>query len=238
MLDLEIVAPPKVSTLGRGASFGRLLLFGDMMKTAIYVDGFNLYYRTVRGTPHKWLDLRAIFAKVLKPSHEIVLIKYFTALVSSMPQDPYKTLRQKTYLRALLSYAPEIKIHYGHFLSHEVKAPLARPVAGKAYETIIKTEEKGSDVNLAVHLLNDAWLDHYDCAVVVSNDSDLAEAMRLVRLHHPSKIIGLVSPEEGRTSKQLKIHANFIRPIRKSVLAACQLPSPIPGTSICKPASW
>jgi hypothetical protein len=78
MLDLEIVAPPKVSTLGRGASFGRLLLFGDMMKTAIYVDGFNLYYRTVRGTPHKWLDLRAIFAKVLKPSHEIVLIKYFT----------------------------------------------------------------------------------------------------------------------------------------------------------------
>lgn len=179
MLDLEIVAPPKVSTLGRGASFGRLLLFGDMMKTAIYVDGFNLYYRTVRGTPHKWLDLRAIFAKVLKPSHEIVLIKYFTALVSSTPQDPYKTLRQKTYLRALLSYAPEIKIHYGHFLSHEVKAPLARPVAGKAYETIIKTEEKGSDVNLAVHLLNDAWLDHYDCAVVVSNDSDLAEDLYL-----------------------------------------------------------
>jgi uncharacterized LabA/DUF88 family protein len=60
-----------------------------------------------------------------------------------------------------------------------VKAPLARPVAGKAYETIIKTEEKGSDVNLAVHLLNDAWLDHYDCAVVVSNDSDLAEDLYL-----------------------------------------------------------
>lgn len=39
---------------------------------------------------------------------------------------------------------------------------------------IIKTEEKGSDVNLAVHLLNDGWLDAYDCAVVVSNDSDLA----------------------------------------------------------------
>lgn len=46
---------------------------------------------------------------------------------------------------------------------------------------IIKTEEKGSDVNLAVHLLNDGWLDAYDCAVVVSNDSDLAEAMRLVK---------------------------------------------------------
>ena len=208
------------------------------MRTAIYVDGFNLYYRTVRGTPHKWLDLRALFVKVLKPSHEIVRIKYFTALVSSTPQDPDKTLRQKTYLRALQSHAPEIEVHYGHFLSHEVKAPLARPAAGKTYEIIIKTEEKGSDVNLAVHLLNDAWLDHYDCAVVVSNDSDLAEAMRLVRLHHPSKSIGLISPEQGRTSKQLKIHANFVRAIRKSVLASCQLPSPIPGTTLCKPESW
>ena len=103
---------------------------------------------------------------------------------------------------------------------------------------MIKTEEKGSDVNLAVHLLNDAWLDAYDCAVVVSNDSDLAEAMRLVRFHHPSKIIGLISPEEGRTSKQLKIHANFVRHIRKSALAASLLPSPILGTSIHKPAAW
>jgi len=211
---------------------------GRMMRTSVYVDGFNLYYRTVRGTPYKWLDLMALFTKVLKPSHQIIRIKYFTALVSSTPQDPDKTIRQKTYLRALMSHIPEIEIHYGHFLSHEVKAPLARPVAGEAYETIIKTEEKGSDVNLAVHLLNDAWLDDYDCAVVVSNDSDLAEAMRLVRLHHPSKIIGLVSPEEGRTSKQLRAHASFVRSIRKSILAACQLPSPSPGTSICKPASW
>lgn len=208
------------------------------MRTNVYVDGFNLYYRTVRGTPYKWLDLMALFTKVLKPYHQIIRIKYFTALVSSTPEDPDKSIRQKTYIRALRSHIPGIEIHYGHFLSHEVKAPLAQPAAGKAYEIIIKTEEKGSDVNLAVHLLNDAWLDHYDCAVVVSNDSDLAEAMRLVKFHHPSKIIGLVSPEEGRTSKQLRAHASFVRPIRKSILAACQLPSPIPDTSISRPASW
>ena len=52
---------------------------------------------------------------------------------------------------------------------------------------VIKTEEKGSDVNLAVHLLNDAWLNKYECAVIVSNDSDMAEAMRLVKAHHPQK---------------------------------------------------
>ena len=208
------------------------------MRTAIYVDGFNLYYRAIRGTPHKWLDLKTLFGKVLKASHVIASIKYFTALVSSTPQDPDKALRQKTYLRALRAHIPEIAIHYGHFLSHEVKAPLAQPAQGRTFETVIKTEEKGSDVNLAVHLLNDAWLDAYDCAVVVSNDSDLAEAMRLVRFHHPSKIVGLISPEEGRTSKQLKIHASFVRHIRKSALAASLLPSPILGTSIHKPAAW
>lgn len=53
---------------------------------------------------------------------------------------------------------------------------------------IIKTEEKGSDVNLAVHPLNDGWLDAYDCAVVVSNDSDLAEAMRLVKARKERKL--------------------------------------------------
>ena len=42
-------------------------------------------------------------------------------------------------------------------------------------------QEKGSDVNLAIHVLNDAWKDEYDCAVIVSNDSDLAESLRLIK---------------------------------------------------------
>ena len=46
---------------------------------------------------------------------------------------------------------------------------------------IYKTEEKGSDVNLALHLLNDAWLNAFDCAVIVSNDSDLAPALKMVK---------------------------------------------------------
>ena len=49
------------------------------------------------------------------------------------------------------------------------------------FTQVYKTEEKGSDVNLALHVLNDAWLDQYDCAVIVSNDSDLAESLRLVK---------------------------------------------------------
>ena len=75
---------------------------------------------------------------------------------------------------------------------------------------VIKTEEKGSDVNLAVHLLNDAWLDRYECAVVVSNDSDLAEATRLVK-EHTGKALGLITPGDSNASRQLLKHADFTR---------------------------
>ncbi len=90
---------------------------------------------------------------------------------------------------------------------------------------------------MAVHLLNDAWLDKYDCAVIVSNDSDLAEAMRLIK-HQHQKILGLITPHQGRTSKQLRAHCDFVRHVRQGALKSCQLPNPIPGTSICKPSKW
>jgi hypothetical protein len=40
--------------------------------------------------------------------------------------------------------------------------PLVRPVGNQPTEQVIRTKEKDSDVNLAVHLLKDGWLDAYD----------------------------------------------------------------------------
>ena len=214
------------------------------MRTHIYIDGFNFYYGAVKGTRFKWLDFKALFSLILKPNHLISRIKYFTAVVSATPQDANKPMRQKTYIRALQAYIQEIEIHYGHFLSHRVSMPLADPSSLKYFEDVIKTEEKGSDVNLAVHLVNDAWLNLYDCAVIVSNDSDLAEAMRLVKQHHPSKVLGLITPvgartdQKTRTSKELQIHADFVRLTRPGALKRSQLPDPIPGTTIQRPSQW
>lgn len=220
---------------------GVLLFVGHGMRTFVYVDGFNLYYGALKGTQYKWLDLKALLTRVLQPHHEILKIKYFTASVSGTPQDPRAPIHQQTYLRALQHYIPETEIHYGHFLSHEVHAPLANPGPEQPrFVQVIKTEEKGSDVNLAVHMLNDAWLDSYDCAVVVSNDSDLAESMRLVKAHH-NKRIGLITPSTSnniRPSRQLLQHSDFARRIRKRALVGSQLHSPIPGTSLHKPRDW
>jgi len=54
------------------------------------------------------------------------------------------------------------------------------PVAGQRqqYARVIKTEEKGSDVNLATHLLHDAHRGWFEAAVIVSNDSDLLEPIK------------------------------------------------------------
>ncbi len=209
-----------------------------LMRTYIYVDGFNLYYGALKRTPWRWLDLVALFRGVLQPHHGIVAVKYLTARVSATPRDPAKPQRQNVYLRALTTHRPEVEPIFGHFLTHIVQMPRAPATANVRMVNVMKTEEKGSDVNLAVHLLNDAWLDRYDCAVVVSNDSDLSEAMRLVKHHHPQKRIGLIVPGARRPSQQLSALADFRRHIRTCALQNCQLPDPIPGTQLHKPATW
>lgn len=210
------------------------------MRTYIYVDGFNLYYGAVKGTPYKWLDLRALFSRLLAPHHQILSIKYFTARITARDGDSGAPLRQDVYLRALQRYVPDLSIHYGHFLSHPVKMPLSKPTAGQKFAEVIKTEEKGSDVNIALHLLNDAWHDRYDCAIVVSNDSDLAESLRLVRVER-RKRIGIVTPGDPKlrpVAVQLRRYSHFTLSITPELLAASQLPDPLPGTTIRKPDAW
>lgn len=207
------------------------------LRTIVYVDGFNFYYGAVRGTPWKWLDPAALFQKVLGPQNLLVKVKYFTARVQPSPKDPDVNVRQDAYLRALAAHCPLIELHYGHFLRHCVPMEHANPPPLSVQ--VWKNEEKGSDVNIALHVLNDAWRNDYDCAVIVSNDSDLAEALRLVKTQH-RKLIGLVTPgaPTRKTSSQLRVHSDFVKPIRTWMLQNSQLPTVIPGTKIHKPAIW
>lgn len=208
------------------------------LRTSVYIDGFNFYYGAVKGTPYKWLDFKRLLGFVLHPRNRITTIKYFTALVSGRG-DPDQPIRQQTYLNALQAHIPELSIHYGLFKTTRVMAYLATPIQGQQFAEIVKTEEKGSDVNIAVHMLNDAWLDRYDCAVLVSNDSDLAETLSLIRQQHPAKKIGLIFPRpSGYPVRDLMTKVHFMQRIRRGVLANSQLPNPIPGTTIHRPASW
>jgi Protein of unknown function DUF88. len=206
------------------------------MRVSFYIDGFNFYYLAVKKTPYKWLDFKALFSKLLQPGQDLVAIKYYTAVVSGM-KDPNKPIRQQTYLRALKAFIPEVSIHYGSFLTNKKWMPVANPGLGSKFAEVIKTEEKGSDVNLAVNLVNDAWKNLYDCAVVVSNDSDLSEALRIIKTEL-NKSVGVFIPWRAFPSKDLLKYADFIKHIRRNLLENSQLPNPIPNTNIFKPIDW
>jgi uncharacterized LabA/DUF88 family protein len=209
------------------------------VRTSIYVDGFNLYFGALKGTPYKWLNIKAMCEGLLNPENEIGCIKYFTAHVSGSATDPDKAIHQQLYIRALRRMVPQVEVILGQFRSHEVRKRLVNPPPiGSSYALVHDRTEKGSDVNLAVHLVNDAWLNKYDCAVVVSGDSDLAESIRLVRAQHKKKVVGVISPRKGSMSKELLYACSFVRAISTSVLAGSQFPNHIPGTTIFKPADW
>jgi uncharacterized LabA/DUF88 family protein len=190
----------------------------------------------VKKTPYKWLDFKSLFSKLLQSGQNLVAIKYYTAVVSGI-KDPNKPIRQQTYLRALKTCIPEISIYYGSFLTNKKWMPVANPGSGSKFVEVIKTEEKGSDVNLAVNLVNDAWKNLYDCAIVVSNDSDLSEAVRIVKTEL-NKSVGVFIPWRASPSKDLLKYADFIKHIRRNLLKNSQLPNPIPNTNIYKPMDW
>ena len=204
------------------------------MKTNIYIDGFNLYYGAVKRTPYRWLNL-AEMCQLLLPRDKIQRIKYFTALVNPRPHNPDQRIRQETYLRALATI-PNLTTIFGYFLTHEVTMPLAGEKGG--YAKVIKTEEEGSDVNIATHLLVDGFKNDYDVAVVVSNDSDLLLPIRFVieELHKP---VGLLNPQK-HPSVELSKYATFIKHIRPNVLKKCQFPSTLNDSegTFSKPAKW
>ena len=192
-----------------------------MLRTNVYVDAFNLYYGALRRTPYKWLDLAKLCA-VLLPKHQIQHIKYFTARVRARPDDPDQPTRQQIYLRALHTL-PNLSVYYGHFLTHRVSMPLADRVGGKQkYVWVLKTEEKGSDVNLATHLLADGFRNDYEAAVVISNDTDLLEPIPVVRTQL-GKVVGLLHPDlHHRPSQVLTNEVTFFKHIRQHALETSQ----------------
>lgn len=208
------------------------------MSTIVYVDGFNLYYGALKGSSLKWLDLEA-FCEATLPSEDVVLVRYFTARVSGKV-DHGAPQRQTTYLRALATL-PRISIHYGNFLTNQTRMPVANPRPGRSKTVaVIKTEEKGSDVNLASYMLWDAFSGKCDTQVLISNDSDFCEPARIVHEHYGMRV-GIINPHRGRPSKSLHANADFTKQVSVAALESSQFPDPIINSGhkpISKPATW
>jgi uncharacterized LabA/DUF88 family protein len=218
-----------------------------MARTIVYIDGFNLYYRALKGTPHKWLDIAALSAAVLPSGHTIERINYYTAHISGRV-DPGAPRRQHAYLRALATL-PNVAIHYGNFQVAQKWAGLVQPPRFQPSVTLSpgdapmvafvwKTEEKGSDVNLGVHLVRDAFKGAFDVAAVLTNDTDLVEPVRIVT-QEIGLPVTLLTPVAKPATSLVRV-ATSVRHVQPYI-GPCQLPDPVMVSGkkpISKPEGW
>lgn len=208
-------------------------------RTIIYIDGFNLYYGAIKGTPHKWLNLERYF-RLLRPADDLVAIKYFTAMVTGSTRS-----NQEVYLKALATL-PLVEVILGKFKRKRVlcNETSCSHFGNRFFETV---EEKRTDVNIAVSMLDDAYQDACEQLVLISGDSDLVPGVNLVRTRFPMKKIIVYVPHTPALSTtrgfavELRSSANTHRDLPLNLLRVAQFPSQVPdgaGGTITKPATW
>ena len=117
------------------------------------------------------------------------------------------------------------------------RCPAGVPISDAVIAEFHTMEEKGSDVNLAAHLLNDAWKGLFEAAMVISNDTDLVVPIRMVREEH-GRLVFVVCPGRWQIAPQLRRAASHVRHIRRGMLEAAQFPHTLPETGVVRPADW
>jgi uncharacterized LabA/DUF88 family protein len=206
-----------------------------VQRVTVYIDGFNLYYALLKpNRAVRWLDLAAL-GSALRPA-DTVTVRYFTAKVLRVP-DPSSEVRQRLYLKALETL-PTVTVEFGHFTAHEVRMALVSPPNnGPRTALVWKTEEKGSDVNIATRLLLDGQDGLYDEAIVISGDSDLVEPIR-----EANRRYGPVHVRNPRdVHSDLALAATSYGRLDPALLPRCQLPDTVhlpTGRSVTRPATW
>lgn len=163
-------------------------------KVICFVDGFNLYHAldAIKQPYLKWLDLRKLFTLLSRPQSQVITqILFFSAYPTWKPNS---YLRHRHYVAALQSTG--VTPVMGHF---KRKSKECRS-CGVKWES---HEEKETDVNLALALLDMAYKDLYDHAFILSRDSDLAPAVHKVKQNFPEKMITIFAPYNYHHSSEL-----------------------------------
>jgi hypothetical protein len=229
------------------------------LATAVYVDGYNLYYGRLRGTPYKWLDLVALFEALLheqEPHALLSFVRYFSApaLARFATNGDAAVLGQQDYHRALeRRHASRLAIQLGAHHFNRAGVMLPRCVPGVQFDRkdrvrVWKVEEKQTDVNIALAMYRDASKGALQQQVLCSNDRDAAPVLRAIREDFPHIRLGVVAPrspsragEPRSAARELARFAHWTRHhLLDDELARSQLP-PVVTTGrkpIRRPAHW
>jgi uncharacterized LabA/DUF88 family protein len=203
-----------------------------VVRVAVYVDGFNLYFglRAKYGRKFRWLDLQALSASLLRRGQSLEFVRYFTARVRA---DAEGEQRQSDYLDALQARSPLVTVKDGRFQEKDRRCR----GCGSTWTVF---EEKETDVNIAVALLSDAVRDKFDTALLISADSDLCPAVQETKSLFPAKRIIAAFPPR-RHSAELKRVVDGYTNIGDAKIRQSQLPDEVvtgAGVVLRRPKHW
>lgn len=195
-----------------------------------YIDGFNLYFgMKVKGSSTLWLNPQQLVLSLLKPGQELIVTKYFTSRVRNNPD---KERRQKTYIEALETL-PDFRITYGHYQSHT-------ETCRRCGHSYLYSNEKMTDVNIAVAMMEDAHSDLYDAAFLITGDSDLVPPIKSIHRIYPQKRVFVAfPPNRSNISVQNEAKGSLI--IGRKKLLDAQFPDQVikpDGFILQRPAAW
>ena len=204
-------------------------------RVIVYIDGLNLYYGVLQQVPaEKWLDVERL-CTLSRPNDDVRLIKYFSAPVAGSAD-------QAVYLRALATL-PKVQVILGKFKRKNVRCGVAG-CAHSASKWFSVPEEKRTDVNIAVSMVDDAYQNTCDHFVLMSGDSDLVPALATVRQQFPAKKITVYVPSRNpirAAAVELRAAAQRARELPLLLLAKAQFPNSMPdgaGGTLNRPATW
>jgi uncharacterized LabA/DUF88 family protein len=187
-----------------------------MIRSSFFIDGFNFYHalKNLREPHLKWVNLVRLMERQTFPNSEtIASVYYFSAYADWLPG---RRARHEQYVSALQSVGATV------ILGHFKKKDRGCNACGATWTG---HEEKETDVNIALSLLNEAYKDTYDRAYVVSRDSDLKPAISMVRAQFPDKEIFIVAPPHLGHSTDLIQVAHGKRKISKAQIEQCLFPA-------------
>ncbi|HSW72241.1 MAG TPA: NYN domain-containing protein [Chlamydiales bacterium] len=180
-----------------------------------FIDGFNLYHAiAAMGDPaFKWLDLKKLSQEFIHPvKEELAQVLYFSTIANHRNQAAQ--MRQRTYLRALELRG--VKTILGQFKQKDREC-------SKCFARYTGYEEKETDVNIALHLIDLAYQDVYDRAILITNDSDQVPSIRTVLQRFPNKKITILIPPCTRECNELIRTASAKAKISTEHLQKCLL---------------
>jgi uncharacterized LabA/DUF88 family protein len=108
----------------------------------------------------------------------------------------------------------------------------------------LATEEKRTDVNIAIQMIDDAHRNRTDRFIVVSGDSDLVPAVDLVKTRYPDKAVIVYVPSrhpKRGAATELRAAADKSKTLPMTLVKRSQFPPLISdgrGGTIRKPDSW